>query len=69
MHLRWNHGKTFAGGLGKMQHFCGSGNGSEAALQQTEGPATQLTSSTTAAACHQLKNRLKYKEKTAILFV
>lgn len=55
MHLRWNHWKHLQVGLGKMQHFCGSGNGSKLPLQQTEGPATQLTSCMTVAECHQLK--------------
>lgn len=61
--------KTFAGSLGKMQHFCGSGNGSELPCNRLKDQLLSLTSSMTVAECHQLKNRLKYKEKNAILFI
>lgn len=47
--------ETFAGGAGKNATFLWQWKRQQAALQQTEGPATQLTSCMTVAECHQLK--------------
>lgn len=60
--------KTFAGSLGNMQHFCGSGNGSELPCNRLKDQLLSWHHASGRMPSAQ-KNRLKYKEKTAISFV